>query len=341
MKTVIKVLSIVLVLASIFSFAACSPEEEDTQIKVGVLKGATGMGAVKIAKDSEATKDDPSGYKFTFYETANVSNLNNDIINGTVDIAALPINACAALFNKSEGKIEVIATNALGVLSIVGTEQLSSITDLKGKTVHTTGAASTPEYIIKYLLSQNGMNAVTDAETPLGANDVRVLFHADGQTAMGQMKTKGGYAMLPEPAASAALENVPDCKLIFNVTEEWGKVSDTKLVQGCLVVNKEFAKKHPKAIENFLKQYKNSISYVNNADNATDVSALLVEYGIITEAQKGHAKDAISRANIVCITGDAMKADVKAMLGVLYAADPKSVGGKLPTDDFYGVYNIE
>lgn len=340
MKLFTKILAVVLVIASVFAFAACNTEE-DTQIKVGVLKGPTGMGAVKIAKDSEATKDEPDGYSFTFYETANVAQLNSDILNGTVNIAALPINACAALFNKSEGKIQVIATNALGVLSIVGTEQLNAITDLKGKTIHTTGAASTPEYIIKYLLQKNGMNAVTDETTALGENDVRIIFYADGQTAMGKMKTLGGYAMLPEPAATAALKNVPNCKIIFNVTEEWDKVCDTKLVQGCLVVNTEFAKKYPNAVENFLKEYKKSVDFVNKADNAAAAADLLVEYGILAEAQKGLAKDAIPRANIVCIAGKDMKADVSAMLTVLHTANPASVGGKLPTDDFYNLYDID
>jgi NitT/TauT family transport system substrate-binding protein len=340
MKKMTKILAIVLALASVFALGACS-FEEDTQIKVGVLKGPTGMGAVKIAKDSEATKDTPTGYSFTFYETANVQQLNSDILNGTVDIAALPINAAAALFNKSQGKIQVIATNALGVLSIVGTEELSAITELKGKTIHTTGQASTPEYIIRYLLEKNGMNAVTDPDAALGENDVRVLFYADGQTAMGKMKLTGGYAMLPEPAASAALKNVNGCKIIFNVTEEWDKVCDTKLVQGCLVVNKEFADKYPNAIEGFLKAYSNSVSYTNGSENASAVADLLVEYGILAAPQKALAGDAIPRANIVCITGKDMKKDVSAMLTVLHTANAASVGGKLPTDDFYGIYDIK
>lgn len=341
MKILTKISAIALIFALLLSFSACKTEE-DTQIKVGVLKGPTGMGAVKIATDSEATKDEPDGYSFTFYETANVAQLNSDILNGTVDIAALPINACAALFNKSEGKIKVIATNALGVLSILGTESLTSITELKGKTVYTTGAASTPEYIIKYILEKNGMNAVTDEETALGENDVRVIFLADGQAAMGKFKTTpGSLAMLPEPAASAALKNVTGSTIVFNVTDEWNKVCDTKLVQGCLVVNTEFAEKYPNAVENFLKKYKSSVDYVNNADNISDVSDMLVNWGVLAEAQKGLAAGAIPRANIVCITGKDMKKDVSAMINVLYTANSISVGGKLPTDDFYGIYDID
>lgn len=331
-----RILAIILVVAAIFALGACS-KEEDTQIKVGVLKGPTGMGAVKVAKDSVAAASEPDGFSFTFYETANVAQLNSDILNGTVDIAALPINACAALFNKSEGKIEVIATNALGVLSIVGSSDVASITDLKGKTVHTTGKASTPEYIINYILAENGMNAVNDLTTPLDANGVRVIYHADGNTAIAAMKLdNGSFAMLPEPAATVA--TTQGFKICLSVTDEWDKVCDTKLVQGCLVVNKAFADKHPKAIERFLKAYKDSVDYVNAAENADDAAALLVEYGIVPKAPI--AKQAIKRANIVCEVGRTMKKDVEGMLKVLHAANPASIGGKLPEKAFYGNYDI-
>ena len=331
-----RILAIMLVICAVLTLGACA-KEEDTQIKIGVLKGPTGMGAVKIAKDSVSTADQPDGFSFTFYETANVAQLNSDILNGTVDIAALPINACAALYNKSEGKIEVIATNALGVLSIVGSTDASSITDLKGKTVHTTGQASTPEYIINYILSENGMNAVNDITSPLGENGVRVIYHADGNTAIAAMKLdSGSFAMLPEPAATVA--TTQGFKICMSVTEEWDKVSDTKLVQGCLVVNRAFAEEHPKAIEKFLKAYKDSVDYVNTPENADAAAKLLVEFGIVPK--EPIAKQAIPRANITCEVGRIMKKDVEAMLTVLHTANPASVGGKLPDKDFYGDYDI-
>lgn len=336
MKKLTRILAVVLMLATVFSLAACA-KDDDTNIKIGVLKGPTGMGAVKIAKDSAETADQPGGYKFTFYETANVAQLNSDILNGTVDIAALPINACAALYNKSEGKIEVIATNALGVLSVVGSTDITSITDLKGKTIHTTGLASTPEYIINYILAENGMNAVNDLTTALDANGVRVIYHADGNTAIAAMKLDAGsFAVLPEPAATVA--TTQGFKICLSVTDEWDKVSDTKLVQGCLVVNKKFAEDHPNAIERFLKDYKASVDYVNAPENADAAAKLLVEFGIVPK--EPIAKQAIPRANITCEVGRTMKKDVEAMLTVLHAANPASVGGKLPDKEFYGKYHI-
>ena len=346
MKTLIKLLSAMLVIAMLFSLAACSPEK-DTQIKVGVLKGATGMGAVKIAKDSEATKDEPTGYSFDFYEATaqGTQKIKADILNGTLNIAALPINEAAGLYNESNGKIEIIATNALGVLSIIGKQQLTSFADLKGKTIHTVAEGSTPEYALKYIIEQNGLTFVKGNDAPLGENGVRVIFHTAPQMVIQNVKPAaadaGVYGMLPEPATTNALNNIPGASIIFDVTAEWDKVSDTKLVQGCLVANKEFAEKYPNAIANFLKAYKNSVDYVNNSANVEDVANLLVEYTILTEAQKPIVPNSIPRANIVCEVGQTMKDDVKAMLTVLYNADPTSINGKLPADDFYGNYEID
>ncbi len=329
MKSVKRLLLLVLCAVMLFTVVSCNkPDEEYAEIKIGVLKGATGMGAVKLAKDS-ATGATKGSYDISFYETANVQVLNSDILNGTVNIAALPVNAGAALFNKSEGKVMVIAANALGVLSIVGTESMSSVAELAGKTIHTTGQASTPEYILNYILSKNGLNA--------GA--VEIKYYADGNAALAALKSdisagkNDSVAMLPEPATTSALAKNAELRVVFDVTAEWDKVSDTKLIQGCLVVNKAFMDANPGAVKNFLAEYAASIAWIGQ--NKTEAANLMVEYGLMGNA--GLAEQAIPRANIVCMVGSEMKNAVSDMLNVLYQADSKSVGGKLPTDAYYYV----
>lgn len=349
MKNFKKLLALLLSVAMLLALVACGTdkpegvdpqpdgtqkEEEAITVKVGVLKGPTGMGAVKIAKDSAEGKT-AGTYEISFYETADVNALTSALVNGTVHVAALPVNAGSALFNKTEGKVQAVATNALGVLSIVGSEKLADIKELKGKTIHTTGQANTPEYILTYILEKNGLKAVT-GEGELGDNGVRVNYYADGNTAMAAMVKDGGYAMLPEPAATVALTKSTETvkySIVFDVTAEWSKVSETKLVQGCLIANKDFADNYPKALAALLADYKSSVDFVNAEENVDAAAALLVEYGIVPK--EPIAKQAIGRANIVCITGADMKADVSAMLGVLLAANPASIGGKLPTDEYY------
>ena len=52
-------------------------------------------------------------------------------------------------------------------------------------------------------------------------------------------------------------------------------------------------------------------------------------------AKAAIAKAALPECNIVCITGEDMKADVAGYAQVLYDADPASVGGAMPDDGFY------
>ncbi len=332
MKKLTKIIALLLVAATIFSFAACNPSSDTpdddeevpagelTEVKIGVLKGATGIGAVKLMKDAE-TGATEGKYDITLYETANVSALNTAVLNGTLNIAALPINAGATLYNKSAGKVQILAANALGVLSIVGKDDLSSVSELSGKTLHTTGQASTPQYIIEYLLDKNGLTA----------DDVNIVYYADGNQALAGMLKDGGYAMLPEPATTAALSKNADLKLLLNVTEEWDKVSDTKLIQGCLVVNTEYASTHKAEVEKFLEEYAETVSYVQ--ENTSEAAELVVEYEII--AAKPMAEQSLPRCGITCITGDAMKTDVSAMLNVLFTANPDSIGGALPEANYY------
>lgn len=335
MKNIKRILLLVLCAAMLLTMIACKdpddknePQKEYAEIKIGVLKGATGMGTVKLATDAANGKT-TGKYNITFYETAAVKVLNTDIINGTVDIAALPVNAGATLFNKNDGKVKVIAANALGVLSIVGKEELTSVSELRGKTIHTTGQASTPEYILNYILEKNGLTA----------SDVNIQYYSDGSGALKALNKDisdgktDSVAMLPEPATTSALATNTALKIVFDVTAEWDKVSDTKLVQGCLVVNKAFADAHPEEVKNFISEYTASVAWI--AENRAEAATLIVKYGMMGKAEL--AEQAIPRANIVCMVGNEMKAAVSDMLNVLYIANNTSVGGKLPGDEYYYV----
>ena len=84
------------------------------------------------------------------------------------------------------------------------------------------------------------------------------------------------------------------------------------------------------AIDALMEKVASSVERVNTEEGAAEVVA---EAGIVPNA--AIAARAIPRANIVCIRGEEMKAAVSAMLEVLFAAQPSSVGGALPGEDFY------
>ena len=119
-------------------------------------------------------------------------------------------------------------------------------------------------------------------------------------------------------------------KVSVNITEEWAKVSDSELVMGCIIARKEFVEQNPEAVEKFLKEYEESANYA--VSNVTETAELSEKYGIMA---KNVAEIALPNCNIVYIDGDKMQEYVGAYFEVLFNANPKSVGGKIPDEKLY------
>ncbi len=291
-------------------------------LNIVALKGPTGMGMVQLMQADEQAK---SAVDYNIMLAAAPDEISGKIVTGEADIAAAPINLAAALYNKTQGKVAIIAVNTLGVLYVLENgETVNNIADLSGKTLYATGQGATPEFVLNYLLEKNGVAGKVDVQYMADHTELATLLAAD----------EGGVkiAMLPEPNVTAALLKNSSLRIALDLTQEWNNVSDSaQLVQGCLIARKDVLENNPDAVNSFLQEYAASTAYVN--EKPEDAAALIEQYGIMASAAA--AKAAIPNCNIVCVTGEDMRADADAMLQVLFAADPKSVGGKLPGDDFY------
>lgn len=300
-----------------------TPGETDEELKVAettrvvALKGPTGMGMAKMISDADE--------KYTFSLTSMPDDVTSSIISNTVDIAAVPVNLASVLYNKTEGEVQVIALNTLGVLYVVNSDgTVDSLEDLKGKTIGATGQASTPEYVLNYVLRMNGI----DPE-----KDVTIEYYTDhSELAAKMISGDVTVGMLPEPQVSTVLIKNENCKTVINMTDEWNKVApDSALVQGCIVARREFAEAYPDSVKNFLEEYKLSVEYANTSADAPQTIADLQIVGSATIAAR-----ALPNSNIVYFDSNSgMKEKLSGTLQVLFEANPKSVGGKLPADDFY------
>jgi len=317
--------ALALVLAAIlclFAFAGCQKEETPESVRIFALKGPTGMGMSKMISDSTADGEE-SNYTFTI--AASPEELSAEIINGTYDIAAVPTNLAAVLYNKTEGALMIGAVNTLGVLYVLENgNTVQSISDLNGKTIYATGQASTPEYVLDYILDANGIECEV----------IYLTEHAELATQM----AAGGVVlgMLPVPNVTSVMAQNPDVRIALNLTEEWEKAAqkngdDGALYQGCVVIRREFAKTYPNAVKKFLEEYKASVEFVNG--NPTEASQIIADCGIIPAA--GVALKALPDANIVFIPGDEMAEGLRGFFEVLFASNPKSVGGKVPDDAIF------
>ncbi len=286
-------------------------------VKVAALSGSTGLGMAKLMNDNEqgATVN-----KYTFDVFDAPETLLPEITAKKYDIAALPTNVAAKLYNKDKGQLQILAVNTLGVLYLleIGTNNVKSVADLSGKTVYTTGQGSTPEYALKYILEKNG---VTDCTVEFETTADLVVTHAK----------EGALLMLPEPKVTAVKGQLDNVNVALDMTAEWNKVCDTPMVQGCVVVQKDFAQKNPEAVAAFLKEYGDSVNFVK--DNPAEASVMVAKYGIIPKAPL--AEKAIPNSNLTFLAGGDMKATLTPFYNILFTANPTSVGGKLPGDDFF------
>lgn len=288
-----------------------------------VLSGPTGVGAAKLMADNEAAESYDKVAASSTVEADNQA-VSSALINGDVDIAAVATNMAANLYNQSEGAVQVLAVNTLGVLYILEKgDTVTSMADLAGKTVYATGEGANPEYVLNYLLTENGVDPA----------DVDIQWMTAQEVTAQMVSSEDGICMLPVPAATALMIQDSGVREALSLSEEWSTVSDGELAMGCIVARTDYIEENPQGVEAFLSAYEDSIAYMSDPDNLEEAAELVAQYGITANANI--AKAAIPQCNLVCLTGDEMKSVLEAYYQVLFDADPTSIGGALPDASFY------
>ena len=336
MKKVRAIVSLLLALTLALSLTACGgqtnseSEQPETQeeltaaeINLYVLSGPTGIGAMNLwaASDAGETKN-------TYHIT--MPGANDEVVaalsKGDADIAAVATNLAATLYNKTEGGVTVLAVNTLGVLSLLSNgQEVNAVSDLKGKTIYAPGQGANPEYILRYVLTGNGLDP---------DKDVTLRFVGEGSELLTVWQSDPEAVILaPQPVATSILMQNENAKTLFDMTEEWDKIAggDSTLMMGCVIVRNEFLQANPGAVELFLQEYAASIEKAQSDVEGT--AALCEQYGLIPKAAL--AQKAIPSCGLTFVTGAEMKTGLSGYLQVMFDANPKSVGGALPGDDFY------
>ncbi len=348
MKNIMKsILTLCLALALVFSLAACAqqasapaeaesadtaapveaaeaeaPVETRAAFNIAALKGPTAMGLVKLMNESENGGETANDYTFSLAGSAD--EVTPALIKGELDMACVPANLAAVLYGKTEGAVEILAVNTLGVLYIVENgESVQSVADLAGQTIVAAGKGSTPEYALRYILSANGLDP--DADVTLDWKNEHsecVAALASGQATV---------ALLPQPFVTVAQGKIDGLRMALDLTEEWDALENgSMLITGVIVARRDAVENNPAAVDAFLAEYAASVDYVSS--NVAEAAALIGGYGIVDAAV---AEKALPYCNIVCLTGGEMKSALEGYLQVLFDANPASVGGSMPGEDIY------
>ena len=331
-KTIIYFLALLLLVTPVFAQGAkegspitTSPFSSPVDVNVIALKGPTAMGLVELMNRSESGAVDGNAY--TFKLEAAPDAVVPQIVKGDVDIAAIPANLAAVVFNNT-GKIKIIGINTLGVLYVCqnGGDLITSVSDLRGKTIYSAGKGSTPQFALEAVLARAGLE--------LG-KDVFIEWKSEHAECVAALMSAGEnsdkVAMLPQPFATTALMSNPSIKIALDLNDAWQELTGMPLVTGVTVANKDFAASEPKAVERFLSSYKESVAFTET--NLDEAAELVAKYGILPKAAV--AKKALPSCNIVLITGEEMEKTLTEYFNALFSLNPKSVGGSVPSEEIY------
>ena len=314
-----KFVSVLMTLILTLSLAACAVAEPLAD--VAALKGPTAMGMVKMMNDD-------AGANWNFSIAAATDEIAPKLIQGELDIAAVPANLAATLYNKTQGKVQVLAINTLGMLYIIENgETVQSVNDLKGRTIYSAGQGATPEYALNYILKENGIDP---------AQDVNIIFSKEHTECLNAvLNDENAVALLPQPFVTTAMSKAPGVRIALDLNQLWadaqeGKENQSALLTGVVVARTEFVENNPEAVNAFMDAYAASVLFAN--ENVDETAALIGAYEIVPEAV---AKAALPYCCIVMIEGEEMTEKLSGYLQVLFDQNPASVGGAMPNEDFY------
>lgn len=298
--------------------ASCAAAAEG--VNVLALKGPTAMGMVGMMDENAGA--------YNFSIVASTDEVAPAIVQGKADIAAVPANLASVLYNNTEGEVQVLAVNTLGVIYIVESgEGIRGVEDLRDKTIYASGKGASPEYALNYILKGNGIDPEKDVAIEWKSE------HAECLAAL--MANENAIAMLPQPFVTTAQLKSENLRVALDLTEEWDRLqkdstAPSAMITGVVIGRKDFVAQNPDLVSAFLDDYRASVEFVN--ENVQEAAKLVGGFDIVPE---NVALKAIPECNITFIEGDEMQQMLGGYLNVLLEQNPKAVGGRLPAEDFY------
>lgn len=293
-------------------------DEEKKSINYAVMTGPTGVGSVNLIENS---KNGESNFEIHETIVGAADEIVASLVSGNLDMAVVPANLASVLYNKTEGKIQTLATNNLGVLYIVEIgEEIQTLEDLKGKTILSTGKGATPETLLNYIMAENNLVQGEDWNFDFKSEATEVVQNL--------MVTNATIALLPEPMVTTILGQNENARVAISLEDEWNKINETPQITSVLVGRKDFIDTID--VEEFLKEYKASIEEATS--NMEKTSELLGKYSIIKPEV---ALKSIPNMNLFYMDKEELRDTMTNYLTILSSANPQSIGGQIPGEDFF------
>jgi NitT/TauT family transport system substrate-binding protein len=297
-------------------------QEKPLNVKAAVFKGPSGFGMIRLFEEEP---DLGENVELELSVLPSPQEMVARVSGGELDFAVFPANMGAKLYSKGPG-YRLGAVTGMGVLSVVSSDgSIGQWSDLEGRTVHAIGKGATPDYLLRYMLSEHGL-------TP--GEDVKIDFSVKSAPQLAQLVIggKAETAVLPEPFVTMVRLKSDAADPVLDFQESWKEImgTDRSYPITVVVVRPGLAEERPEVVRRFLEAYRQSIEWVNA--NPADAAELIGTYEVLP-AQL--AKPAIPHTNLEFIPAREAKPLMESYLEVLLDFNPASVGGTLPDDGFY------
>lgn len=314
-----------LVVAPVFAQAAYENQNqimneiEATTVNLAVMAGPTGFGSAGLTKNDGKVSDTLTVNTKVYSSPTEVI---AQIAKGTEDIAALPSNLAAVLYNKGMN-IKLAAVIGNGMLSVVSST-VQDPKDLVGEQIYIPGGpASTPNQLAKLIINNNGLTE----------DDLTLEYGVTSSAQLSQLliAEKAKTALLPEPFVTMVLSKNSNVKKIYDAQDGYKVATGMdNYPMTVLVVQDKFATENPEALAEFLSAYKDSVAYV--VSNPTEAGQLIEGIGIMNAAM---ATPAIPNCNLTYVSAHDAMDEINGYYQMLFNFNPASIGGSLVPAEFY------
>ena len=326
MKKILNVfLSVVLALGA-FALASCdkgtATTQEKTEITIAMPDGAPVLAAFSLMKNPVL-----DGHKINFKVVSGKQNIAAVISSGEADVAVMPTNAAATLYNKGN-KIKLLSVNVYGVLYMIGQTPIADMTDLYGKVVYNIGAGGTPDVTLRYIFDKNGI-AYEESETAVEGK-VALAYVSEASAAVGKVKTDANaYGIVGEPVATNA-KAAANASVVMDIQKEWKALTGKDLPQAGVVM-RENVYNDEKLVSALLAALNENPEYI--VENVGEVSEVIAANGSGLKAN--FTAELLGRCNLKCVAAKQAKADLESYFNEIKAFDKTLIGGDLPNEGFY------
>lgn len=295
-------------------------EEEPLDVKVVMPYGTPTLSSVKMVTENPVI-DENVTVTYELIEATDV--LSATLINNEADIAIVPTNLAATLYNKDTG-YQLAGTSVWGILYVASSEEISDIEDLKGKTIGAMGRDMTPDAILRYILDGNNINADEDLtiEYFSGSSELASNFIA------GEINTE----VAPEPVLTNMLSKRSYANVVMNLQDEWANLTGyDSYPQASLIISSDLINNNPEFVTSFIEEYDSSVDWVN--ENPQEAGEYYEKLDIGLNAQI--IEEAIPNCSLDFVDSVNAKESINGYLQILYDFNPKLLGGSMVDENLY------